>query len=289
MDVLKVVDKIQKSTKVLYVADKGKKSCRSCAENDGKIFNIDDPDLPHLPIHPHCYCKYFSATEPQKDVSNDVERYIIVKNLKETSGLEEEKAFYLAEQIIKARSENTKIRGQKLFLLFNGRYLMSSDGKLLLDAISGQAVSESQTINKTTKWGEVEKTVERVFDYSYSRQGLANEGGIPTGLYYIETKEERSIRTSPLSHGLRSPSWGTYSWTLHPDEDTDTRHRSGFFIHGGSSFNTKGCIDLQRGDVKFQEYFASTNKSSIYIYVKYEKEKIKIQEKKTEIIYPALF
>jgi len=40
------------------------------------------------------------------------------------------------------------LREQKLFLLYNGRYLMSSDGKLLLDAVSGEAVSEKVTVNQ---------------------------------------------------------------------------------------------------------------------------------------------
>ena len=67
---------------------------------------------------------------------------------------------------------------------------------------------------------------------------------------------------------------------MHPDEDTDIRERSGFFVHGGYEFNTKGCIDLQRGDTAFQKYFVSTKLPLIYIYVSYEKERVKIQERK---------
>ena len=297
MDVLTIMNEIQRMSndhssdpivKVLYVADNGENTCRECLNNDGRIFDIDDSELPQLPIHPHCRCKYVSPTEPYRDVSEDVERHRIVKNLKFVGELDEEKAKSLAEQIINARRENTKLREQRLFLLFNGRYLMSSDGKLLLDAVSGQPVSENTTVNKVTTWGVVHKTIEREFDYSYSRQGIRNEGGIPQGLYYIEAKEERSAKTSPWSHGVRTSPWGDYSWTLHPDEDTDVRKRTGFFIHGGLNFGSAGCIDLQEGDTKFQKYFVSTGLSSMYVYVKYDMERVKIQEKRETIDYPIV-
>ena len=173
--------------KVLYLADNGENTCQDCHGNNGRIFDIDDPELPLLPMHPHCRCKYFSVTAPHKDVSEDVERYRIVKNLKATAKLDEENAKFLAEQIINARRENSKLREQRLFLLFNGRYLISSDGKLLLDAISGQAVSEKTIAYRTTMYGG-EETKQREFDYSYSRQGIQNKGGIPWGLYHIEAK-----------------------------------------------------------------------------------------------------
>ena len=299
MDALTIMDEIQRMenehpgnrlVKVLYVADNGENTCRECLDNDGKVFDIDDPGLPQLPIHPHCRCKYVSATAPYGDVSEEVERYRIVKNLKAAGESDEEKAKSLAEQIIDARRENPKLREQRLFLLFNGRYLMSSDGKLLLDAVSGQPVSEKTTVKWETIFGGNE-TVEREFDYSYSRQGMIDEGGIPVGLYHIEAKEERSAKTSPWSHIVKSSGWGNYAWTLHPDEATDVRKRTNFFIHGGLDFNTKGCIDLQEGIEKFQKYFVSLRTASIYIYVKYEKERVTIREKRPKVytISPNLF
>ena len=151
MDALTIMDEIQRMDhgysrdrmiKVLYVADNGENACRECLDNDGKVFDIDDPGLPQLPIHPHCRCKYVLPTAPDEDVSEDVERHRIVKNLEAAGGLDEEKARSLAEQIIAARRENSQLHEQKLFLLFDGRCLMSSDGKLLLpDAVSGNPVS----------------------------------------------------------------------------------------------------------------------------------------------------
>jgi len=291
MDALTIMDEIQRMghgysrdriVKILYVADNGENTCQECLDNDGKIFDIDDPGVPQLPVHPHCRCKYVLPTAPDEDVSEDVERHRIVKNLEAAGDLDEEKAQFFAEQIINARRENPKLREQKLFLLFNGRYLMSSDGKLLLDAVSGQPISEKTTVKMTTMFGG-DETVEREFDYSYSRQGIENEGGIPWGLYHIEAKEERSAKTSPWSHIMKSSGWGRYAWTLHPDDDTDIRERSGFFIHGGLDFNTGGCIDLQEGDTKFQKYFVSTGLSSIYVYVKYDKVRVTIREQRPRV------
>jgi len=298
MDVLTIMDEIQRmsnghsgnpTANVLYVADNGDNTCQDCLDNDGRIFDIDDPELPQLPIHPHCRCKYVSAADPDEDISEDVERYRIIKNLKAAGKSDEEKARALAEQIINARRENPKLREQRLFLLFNGRYLMSSDGKLLLDAVSGQPVSERTTVNWKTMFGG-DETVVREFDYSYSRQGIRNKGGIPWGLYHIEAKEERSAKTSPWSHVAKSRGWGNYAWTLHPDKDTDIRKRSGFFIHGGLDFNTMGCIDLQEGETKFQKYFVSTGLSSIYVYVKYDKERVTIREQRPKVYSsPSLY
>jgi len=291
MDALTIMDEIQRMDhgysrdriiKVLYVADNGENTCRECLDNDGKVFDIDDPGLPQLPIHPHCRCKYVLPTAPDEDVSEDVERHRIVKNLEAAGGLDEEKAESIAEQIIAARRENSILREQKLFLLFNGRYLMSSDGKLLLDAVSGKPTSEKTTVKLTTMFSG-DETVEREFDYSYSRQGIKNEGGIPWGLYHIKAKEERSAKTSPWSHIIKSSGWGRYAWTMHPDGKTNIRGRSGFFIHGGLDFGSAGCIDLQEGDTKFQKYFVSSKLAFIYIYVKYEKERVTIREKRPKV------
>ena len=299
MDALTIMDEIQRMgnshssdpiVKVLYVADSGENTCQDCLDNDGRIFDIDDPELPQLPIHPHCRCKYVSVEEPYEDVSEDVERHRIVKNLEAASDLDEEKAESLAEQIIDARRENPKLREQNLFLLFNGRYLMSSDGKLLLDAVSGQPVSEKTTVTRATILGGYE-TIDREFDYSYSRQGERNIGGIPQGLYHIEAEEKRSAQTSPWSHIAKSSGWGNYSWSLHPDKDTDIRGRSNFFIHGGTDFGSAGCIDLQKNDAVFEKYFTTTELPSIYVYVSYEEERVKIQEEKyrTYMTTPYLY
>ena len=273
--------------KIRYIAEKGEKTCNACQINDGRVFDIDDPDLPQLPKHPNCRCKYVLHNTCGKDVSQYVEQYRICQMLRKIHGFPEGTAKNLSEQIIRARNANKKIREQKLFLLFNGRYLMSSDGKLILDAVSGKPVSEHIIINQAKVSGIVSETVKRKFDYSFARQGEKNIGGIPEGLYYIEAKEKRSAVTSPWSHIIKSAGWGNYSWSLHPDKDTNTRKRGGFFIHGGSNFGSAGCIDLQKKDSAFQKYFSSIKLPSIYVYVNYDKRTVETQEKKYKI-YPVI-
>jgi len=104
MDISAIVDEIRRTgngnplestEKIRYVADKGKNTCRECLENDGKTFDLDDPELPQLPIHPNCRCKYVSSTVPQLDVTEDVERYRIVENLKKIMVLKREKPNHL--------------------------------------------------------------------------------------------------------------------------------------------------------------------------------------------------
>ncbi len=79
------------------------------------------------------------------------------------------------------------------------------------------------------------------FDYSRERQRLGGEGPIPAGEYWINPTElwERSWyrfdQTAP---------WGDYRITLHVMPATVTHGRGGFFIHGGSTAGSAGCIDL---------------------------------------------
>lgn len=41
--------------------------------------------------------------------------------------------------------------------------------------------------------------------------------------------------------------WGDYRLTIHPYPTTDTGGRGGFFIHGGKTYGSAGCIDLAKG------------------------------------------
>jgi hypothetical protein len=51
-------------------------------------------------------------------------------------------------------------------------------------------------------------------------------------------------------------SWGTHRITIHPDAGAATFGRGGFFIHGGSTPGSAGCIDLTSNAAAFAEALA---------------------------------
>ncbi|MCQ2353409.1 MAG: DUF2778 domain-containing protein [Victivallaceae bacterium] len=259
-----ITDEKQPRT-VMYIAEQCDGVCKDCIKNDGKIFQINDPSLPLLPVHPNCRCKYVSTLNTAYDVSDFVEKYRIIQSLQKVHEIPEGATYDFAEQILQSRKENATLRGQKIFFLFNGQYLLSSDGKLCIQAVSGKPIAVRHKQSCITPSGIISEITERKFDYSSERQGVPNTGGIPCGLYYIKATEERSASTSPWSHIVKSKSWGSYSWVLHPCKETDTRNRGNFFIHGGDEFGSGGCIDLRKEDERFKNYFSSTEASVIYI------------------------
>ena len=54
---------------VRFVSDKGPNSCEFCRAHHGKIFRMDDPEKPQLPIHPNCRCKYEEIEESEVPAS----------------------------------------------------------------------------------------------------------------------------------------------------------------------------------------------------------------------------
>jgi hypothetical protein len=45
--------------------------------------------------------------------------------------------------------------------------------------------------------------------------------------------------------------WGSHRITIHPFDTTHTFGRGGFFIHGGTTPGSAGCIDLTAGISSF--------------------------------------
>ena len=80
------------------------------------------------------------------------------------------------------------------------------------------------------------------YDYGKWRQGFENLGPIPEGRYWINPTElwENGI----LKFHASRASWGDFRISLHPYRGTNHRGRGGFFIHGGTSLGSGGCIDL---------------------------------------------
>ena len=292
MDIVQIINSVDKTSKrgmVKFVAESGSNTCRECSDNDGRIFNIDDPDLPHLPVHPYCRCKYVAADDPKHDVTAEVEEHGISANLVRLHRLPEAEASALAKQVTTARTENRTIRRQKLFLLFNGRYLMSSDGKFLASATAGQPTSIEEVKRSVTPLGCVTFVRKFKFDNSYQHQAEENNGPLPRGLYYIDRKESGSLVNGNLiKHLLRRSSWGNYHWRLTPSIHTDMRGRraNSFTIHGGEEPGSAGCIDLNMGDGKFKSYLDTLNMNVICVYAQYPDQEVTM-EYKTE--FPPKF
>jgi len=280
------LDRISLPMYVKFIAENNTRTCSECQRFDGKIYDRDDSQRPTLPLHPNCRCKYEDVPITEKSIILQNEKQSIAADIVIKHSVSAELADTLAKQIIIAKMENTTLESGKTFLLFNGRYLFSSDGRLLLNAVSGKPVSEV-----FSRWSQIniigaEQTATRTFNYSYERQGIKKTGGIPEGLYFILRSETRSIMTSPISHFFGRRGWGSYSWSLHPCKKTNTRERSGFFVHGGAESTSAGCIDLREHDMTFNSFLHHYPENKWYVYVNYPEENVTVSEK--NMVLPAL-
>lgn len=80
-----------------------------------------------------------------------------------------------------------------------------------------------------------------------SATGRRNEGPIPTGQYTIHASELSDPNgVGDLARSMTGD-WGDWRVVLHPGPSTRTFGRSGFFLHGGSSSGSAGCIDFGGG------------------------------------------
>jgi hypothetical protein len=80
------------------------------------------------------------------------------------------------------------------------------------------------------------------FDYSRENQQQSNKGPIPEGPYWIRPDELWENAWYKLN--APTSAWGNYRITIHPFTTTETHKRGGFFIHGGTTPGSAGCIDL---------------------------------------------
>ena len=89
------------------------------------------------------------------------------------------------------------------------------------------------------------------FDYSLERQKIADQGSIPEGEFWIQPSQLQENAW----YRIRNPrfAWGNYWITIHPYPSTQTYGRGGFFIHGGDSLGSAGCIDLAENMNQFVE------------------------------------
>jgi RHS repeat-associated protein len=109
-------------------------------------------------------------------------------------------------------------------------------------------------------------------------QRVENRGPIPEGRYYFNPKNIQEyadiapaeaaagyvpfVKLGPWPGGRVA--WGDYRVELTADPKTNTYGRSGFYIHGGSTPGSAGCIDLCDRDYQF---FSAVGRSSEEILV----------------------
>jgi hypothetical protein len=85
------------------------------------------------------------------------------------------------------------------------------------------------------------------FDYSPARQRIEGAGPIPAGTYWIDPAQLIDL-SDRWFYGVRyEDAWGSHRITIHPFDSSHTFGRGGFFIHGGTSAGSAGCIDLTSG------------------------------------------
>lgn len=91
------------------------------------------------------------------------------------------------------------------------------------------------------------------------RLGLKkNEGPTPSGEYEFDPKEASEIEGVNFWARRLRGDWGHGRVPLRPSNGTETHGRDGFYIHGGDTEGSKGCIDI--GD-KDKDFFRNVRKT----------------------------
>lgn len=185
------------------------------------------------------------------------------------------------------------------FLQFNGQQFTYSwqtsdkNGNLIVNSQSFGAVSgkplNSGSYMDYNGFLVFEPASIYSFDYSTARQGKENIGPTPEGLYSINKtdfieglNEGGTQRFSDMSwykqiasHVGRTnwpggeSSWGEYRWKL--QFESVSTDRNDFYLHGGSTWGSRGCIDLGAGINSFYNSFMNMNlgNDKVYLQVNY--------------------
>ncbi|WP_432735879.1 RHS repeat-associated core domain-containing protein [Maridesulfovibrio sp. FT414] len=84
-------------------------------------------------------------------------------------------------------------------------------------------------------------------------------GPTPSGEYEFDPKESSEVEG--LRYSIRNTifgDWGHGRVPLHPSNGTETHGRDGFYIHGGDTKGSKGCIDIGNKD---RDFFRNVRKT----------------------------
>ena len=134
--------------------------------------------------------------------------------------------------------------------LINGDWVLPKSpigtGMLRLEQTGSEHTIEGvkfKSRKKTSnKWFETQDSISYWDDYSTIKKQTSWKGG--------------------------SAAWGNHRIWLEPANETNTLNRSNFSIHGGVSFGSAGCIDLENGMDGFAKWFEKNGKDVI-VHVKY--------------------
>lgn len=257
--------------------------CAACAKYDGKIFYLPGNALqmPSLPIHPNCKCHYEDFTLSQIKERNKMIKNVDIQLINTSKRIHIQRRRQMSEAAISIQENLTaekNISQDEIFFIFNGRYLYSSDGKFIVDAVAGKPTKIS-----THKWinGGSETVVHKslVFDYSKDKQTQKDIGPLPEGVWSFDRDNYGSLlHGNIVKHGLKYKAWGKYHWSLIPSDRTNTfeRKRDSFTIHGGTEYGSAGCIDLKHEIDEFHSYVLKLPQKKIFLYAKYPEETIEI-------------
>ncbi|MGD2115203.1 MAG: RHS repeat-associated core domain-containing protein, partial [Acidobacteriota bacterium] len=94
-------------------------------------------------------------------------------------------------------------------------------------------------------------------------------GPIPEGTYTLKPTECSGGPIRSIPRRLFFGDWGIYRVPLHPTDDTDTKGRDGFFMHGGEDPGSAGCVDIQDCDTFMCKWANQRPNDQITVRVEY--------------------
>jgi len=92
------------------------------------------------------------------------------------------------------------------------------------------------------------------YPYTSGKDGVADpsakdKGPIPPGEYTLNTRDISEVHgLRYIARRIRGGDYGNYRVPLVPAPETNTHGRDNFFIHGGDTPGSKGCIDVGQFD-----------------------------------------
>ena len=130
-------------------------------------------------------------------------------------------------------------------------------GRESVVGFNGDQVTYYGPGGSTTSWDAVSGDVDSAHRTQPGLQGVRDRGPIPEGMYSFNPaliqNYDRHVNALDKLAGLVAArggwrggraSWGNNRVELTPYPSTNTYGRSGFYIHGGKTPGSRGCIDL---------------------------------------------